>query len=111
MSTRDALPGSYLSTSGFEHWPEEALLAVRGSGMRMRTWGDGYGYALVATGQVDAMVDPEVARWDVAPMPVILAEAGGRFSDYSGAADTTSGTGLATNGVLHDELVRRLAGV
>ena len=47
----------------------------------VRTWGDAYGYALVATGRVEAMVDHEAAVWDVAPMPVIIGEAGGRFTD------------------------------
>ena len=70
----------------------EALLAVRDAGFQLRTWGDGYGYALVATGRIEAMVDPEVALWDVAPMPVILAEAGGRFTDYAGAVDPSSGS-------------------
>ena len=51
----------------------------------MRTWGDGYGYVLVATGRVEAMVDPVAALYDLAPMPVILAEAGGRFTDWAGA--------------------------
>ena len=64
----------------------------------MRTWGDGYGYALVATGRAEAMVDPSAAPYDVAPMPVILAEAGGRFSDWSGASRIDGGNGLATNG-------------
>jgi len=73
--------------------------------MIMRTWGDGYGYALVATGRVDAMLDPEVALWDVAPMPVILEEAGGRFTDLAGVVDPGLGSGLATNGLVHDELL------
>jgi histidinol-phosphatase len=75
----------------------------------VRTWGDAYGYALVATGRVEAMVDHQAAVWDVAPMPVILAEAGGRFTDLDGAADHTTGSGLATNGVLHDDLLALLA--
>ena len=56
----------------------------------------------------EAMVDPEVARWDVAAMPVILGEAGGRFTDFSGVADVASGTGVATNGRVHDELLALL---
>ena len=46
--------------------------------MFVRTWGDGYGYVLVATGRVEAMIDPTAAIWDLAPMPVIISEAGGR---------------------------------
>jgi histidinol-phosphatase len=108
VTDRDDLRGGYLTTSGFEYWDEQALLAVRGCGIQMRTWGDGYGYALVATGRVDAMVDPVVAPYDVAAMPVILSEAGGRFTDLNGAPRIDGGSGLATNGRIHDELLKLL---
>jgi histidinol phosphatase-like enzyme (inositol monophosphatase family) len=109
VSERDRLAGSYVSSSGYDYWPTEPLLAVRDAGCQLRTWGDGYGYALVATGRIEAMVDPEVARWDVAAMPVIIGEAGGRYSDFGGTDDVTSGTGVATNGRIHDELLTLLA--
>ena len=108
VSGRDRVAGSYLSTCGFDYWSDAMVAAARHSGAALRTWGDGYGYALVATGRVDAMCDPVVARWDVAPMPVILAEAGGRFTDLDGRLGTEGGTGLATNGLLHDEWLARL---
>jgi histidinol-phosphatase len=65
-----------------------------------RTWGDAYGYALVATGRAEVMVDPQVKIWDIAPMPVILEEAGGTFTDWAGIPTITSGAGVATNGKL-----------
>jgi histidinol-phosphatase len=100
--------GAYLTTSSYSHWPEEALLAVRRSGMTMRTWGDGYGYLLVATGRMDVMVDTEVAPYDVAAMPIVLAEAGGRFTDLAGNEGYAGGSGVATNGLLHDEVLALL---
>jgi histidinol-phosphatase len=75
----------------------------------LRTWGDGYGYALVATGRADAMVDHTVERYDVAAMPVILTEAGGRFTSIEGAGGAGHGSGVATNGLIHDELLALLA--
>jgi histidinol phosphatase-like enzyme (inositol monophosphatase family) len=105
VSGRSKLPGSYLTTSGYEYWPEPMLLALRRSGMVMRTWGDGYGYSLVATGRVDAMVDPSAGTWDLAAMPVILAEAGGRFTDLDGVERIDGGHGLATNGAIHDDVL------
>jgi histidinol-phosphatase len=111
VSGRTRIAGSYLSATGFDYWSDEMLAATRASGAFMRTWGDGYGYALVATGRIDAMCDPEVALWDVAPMPVILAEAGGRFSDLDGGAGPGGGHGLATNGHLHDEWLDRYRGL
>ena len=111
VSDRTRLAGSYLSSCGYDYWSDEMMAAARGSGAILRTWGDGYGYALVATGRIDAMCDPEVAWWDVAPMPIVLAEAGGRFTDLEGRADPRLGTGLATNGHLHDEWLARFSGL
>jgi histidinol phosphatase-like enzyme (inositol monophosphatase family) len=105
VSDRDRLRGSYLTTSGFDYWSEASLSAVHQSGLFMRTWGDGYGYALVATGRVEAMIDPVAAAWDVAAMPVIIGEAGGRFSDYDDVVRVDGGNGIATNGRLHREVL------
>ena len=74
-----------------------------------RTWGDAFGYLLVATGRLDAMVDPIVSPWDIAPLPVILEEAGGAYSDISGAR-VVSKSAVASNGRLHDELVAAASG-
>jgi fructose-1,6-bisphosphatase/inositol monophosphatase family enzyme len=78
--------------------------------MQLRTWGDGFGYLLVATGRMDAMVDPTVEPYDIAPMPVVLAEAGGRFTDLHGAEGYRGGSGVATNGALHDDVLAVLDG-
>jgi histidinol-phosphatase len=100
--------GAYLVTSSFSHWDETALLKVKRAGMALQTWGDGYGYALVATGRADAMVDPEVSLYDVAPMPVIMREAGGRFTSLAGEPSAEAGSGVATNGRIHAEVLRLL---
>ena len=105
VSARQALDDSYVCTSGLGYWPGKALGSVRSAGARVRTWGDAYGYALVATGRAEAMVDPECFDWDVAPMAVIITEAGGRFSDTDGTDDWRRGSAVATNGLLHDELL------
>ena len=110
VSEVESLDRAYVTTSGYTHWPEKMLLNVRRSGMTMRGWGDGYGYALVATGRAEVMVDPAIAPYDVAPMPVILAEAGGRFSDLAGAERIDTGSGVATNGRLHDRVLEVLRG-
>ncbi|MCL4421835.1 MAG: inositol monophosphatase [Actinobacteria bacterium] len=110
VSSTGRLKGAYLTTSGFEAWDLGALGEVHKAGAVLRTWGDGYGFALVATGRVDAMVDPLVSIWDVAPVPVIMAEAGGRFSDLSGACRLDGGSGVASNGHIHAELLQVLSG-
>ena len=73
-----------------------------------RTWADCYGYALVATGRAAEMVDPVVEPYDVGPMPVILAESGGRFTDSSGVDTIEGGSGVGSNGVLHAEILAAL---
>lgn len=105
VSTTSALADSYVMTSGLSHWPRPALNTLIDVTGGVRTWGDGYGYTLVATGRADAMVDPIVSPYDIAPMPVILAEAGGRFTDLSGRPGFEHGSGLASNGTLHRELI------
>lgn len=105
VSQRRGLSGSCVCTSGFSYWPEAALRHLLSAGARVRTWGDAYGYALVATGRAEAMIDPECSDWDVAPMAVILAEASGRFSDRAGSPGWRNGSGVASNGHIHDEVL------
>jgi histidinol phosphatase-like enzyme (inositol monophosphatase family) len=73
-----------------------------------RTWGDGYGYLMVATGRADVMVDPIMALWDAAAMPPILEEAGGTFCDWHGIPTYQAGEGIATNGLLLNEVLAML---
>jgi histidinol-phosphatase len=108
VSTQASLADAYLTTSSYSHWTEGTLLAAHRSGAALRTWGDGYGYLLVATGRMDVMVDPVVEPYDVAAMPVIIGEAGGRFTDDRGRAGYDGGSGVATNGVLHDDVLALL---
>ena len=105
VSEHAGLDGSYVCTSGLSYWADPVLERVRAAGARIRTWGDAYGYALVATGRAEAMVDPECFDWDVAPMSVIMAEAGGRFSDTSGGDGWRSGSAVGSNGLIHDGLL------
>lgn len=71
----------------------------------VRTWGDCYGHALVATGRAEVMVDPIMNPWDSAPFLPIVTEAGGRFTSWDGVATIHGGSALSTNGALHDEVL------
>lgn len=75
-----------------------------------RTWGDSYGYALVATGRADIMLEPTLAIWDAAPLAVIMQEAGGVYTDWQGKVDIRSGSALAANSTLHQQALQILAG-
>jgi histidinol-phosphatase len=70
-----------------------------------RTWGDCYGYMMVATGRADVMVDPVMAIWDAAALMPIIEEAGGTFTDWKGEPTIYSSEGIATNGLLLPEVL------
>jgi histidinol-phosphatase len=70
-----------------------------------RTWGDCYGYVLVATGRADVMFDPVMNLWDCAALLPIVEEAGGTFTDWRGARRIDGGNSIATNGLLFDEVM------
>lgn len=73
-----------------------------------RTWGDCYGYYLVASGYADIMIDPLMHIWDVAALIPIIRGAGGVISDYFGG-DPLSGQGaVATAGPIHEQVIRAL---
>ena len=111
VSEHATLAGAYVVSSSLTHWPPGTVAHLDAAGAVLRTWGDGYGYALVATGRAAAMVDPVVEPYDVGPMPVILQEAGGRFTDLSGRDGIEGGSGMGSNGRLHDELLEALGAV
>ncbi len=71
-----------------------------------RTWGDAYGYLLVATGRAELMIDPVMHVWDAAPILPILEEAGGCFTDWHGCRSTNSGHGIGSNRLVHAQVVR-----
>lgn len=70
-----------------------------------RTWGDCYGYFLVATGRAAVMVDPALHIWDAAALLPVITEAGGTYTDWAGEASITSGDGIGSNGLVHDEVL------
>jgi histidinol phosphatase-like enzyme (inositol monophosphatase family) len=65
-----------------------------------RSWGDCFGYLLVATGRAEIMCDPELSPWDAAALQPIIVEAGGTFTDWSGRATAFGGSAIATNRAL-----------
>lgn len=75
-----------------------------------RTWGDAFGYAMVATGRAEVMLDPVNSPWDCAPMLPILREAGGHFADWQGAPTIWNGEGAATNAALWEPVCQILRG-
>lgn len=62
-----------------------------------RSWGDCFGYLLVATGRAEVMCDPVLSPWDAAALQPIIEEAGGAFTDWDGVATAFGGSAVATN--------------
>jgi fructose-1,6-bisphosphatase/inositol monophosphatase family enzyme len=102
LTTDDRFPGN----------PErgDAWRALAKRSAVCRTWGDCYGYLLVATGRAEIMVDDIVSPWDVAAFSPIIAEAGGMLTDWKGAVTPFGQGAIATNALLALE-VRRALGV
>ena len=77
---------------------------------RQRGFGDFYGFVLVAQGSGEAMLEHGVHAWDVAALIPIVEEAGGKMTTWDNTVDIERPDTLATNGLLHDEFLTRLAG-
>jgi len=117
VSTRATLGESLVCSSdftSFARWSggreagDAARQRVESACGVVRTWGDGYGYLLVATGRADVMIDPLLNAWDAAAVETVVTEAGGRFTDWQGRTSIDSGDGVATNGLVHDALLKCL---
>jgi histidinol-phosphatase len=100
------LADAQLLWSGVEEWDAlgrtDSMLELARSCWRSRGLGDFWQYMLVAEGAAEIALDPEVKLWDLAAPQLIVEEAGGRFTDLSGHARPDGGSGIATNGLLHD---------
>ncbi len=87
----------------------EAVAALATTCARTRCLGDLAGFAMVLTGQAEAWVEAGVQLWDLAPMKVLLDEAGGRFTDLTGLPTVRSGSAVATNGLVHEHVLGALS--
>lgn len=75
---------------------------------RTRAFGDFWTHMLVAEGAMEIAVEPIVSWWDMAAVQIIVEEAGGRFTNLAGEARADGGSGVSTNALLHDEVLRAL---
>jgi histidinol-phosphatase len=111
VSTVSALPDARLVTTDArfirDRTRRERWLRLQDGARAMRTWGDCYGYLLVATGRADIMVDDVISDWDCAALMPIITEAGGVFTDWRGRATPFGGDAIATNAHL-DGIVREI---
>ncbi|MCU1602371.1 MAG: histidinol-phosphate phosphatase [Frankiales bacterium] len=113
VSSVARLSDASLSYSSLTGWSAlgrlDGLLELSERCWRTRGLGDFWSHVLVAEGAVDASFEPEVSLWDLAPLQVIVEEAGGRFTSLSGEARPDGGSVVCSNGLLHDEVLAGLA--
>ncbi len=113
VSSITALADASLSYSSLTGWDElglrEQFLALAARMWRTRAYGDFWSHALVAEGVVDVSAEPEVSRWDLTALHVLVTEAGGAFTAVDGTPGPGGGSVVASNGRLHAEVLRALS--
>jgi histidinol-phosphatase len=109
VSTKASLAEALLLATDFRgcarHGFGRAAESLQARAKTSRTWGDCYGYVLVATGRAEIMLDPVMNLWDCAPLLPIMEEAGGTFTDWRGERTVNGGNSIATNGLLFEEVM------
>jgi len=109
------LGSASLSFSSLSGWADRGLrdrfIDLTDAVWRVRAFGDFFSYCLLAEGAVDIAAEPEVKLWDLAPLDLLVREAGGTFTDIAGAAGPHGGSAVATNGLLHPAVLSALSGV
>jgi histidinol-phosphatase len=88
----------------------ERLLDLVLTAAQARGYGDLAGCAMVLDGRAEAFIEAGVQVWDIAPLQILVEEAGGRFTDLHGAPTHTSGHCLASNGLVHEHVLAALRG-
>ncbi|MGO3328412.1 histidinol-phosphatase [Gordonia sp. (in: high G+C Gram-positive bacteria)] len=106
------LASSSLAFSSLSGWADRGIrdefIGLTDRVWRVRGYGDFYNYCLVAEGAVDVAAEPEVSLWDLAPLDVLVREAGGTFTALDRTAGPAGGSAVATNGLLHDDVLAAL---
>jgi histidinol-phosphatase len=101
---------SYSSLTGWEEQERlDDVLDLMRSVWRTRAYGDFWSHMMVAEGAVEISAEPELSPWDMAALTVIVEEAGGTCTAVDGTAPLDAGSLVCTNGLLHSEVLKRLA--
>ncbi len=114
VSAIRALQDAQMCFGGFEEWRQtgrlDVLMGLSETCWRTRGYGDFWQYMLVAEGAAEIALDPIVAVWDIAAPLVIVQEAGGHFTDFTGSPTAVGGDGIGSNGLVHEAAREILAG-
>ena len=104
------LSDASLSYSDLVGWGsrKEKFLELQQNIWRTRGLGDFWSHMLVAEGAVDIAIEPVLALWDMAALDIVVREAGGSFTNIDGVAGPHGGSGVSSNGLLHDAFLKAL---
>ena len=104
------LSDASISYSDFVGWGDrlEPFQKMIANAWRTRGLGDFWSHMLVAEGAVDVAIEPSLAVWDMAALDIIVREAGGSFTNTAGQNGPFGGSGVSTNGVLHNAVINGL---
>jgi histidinol-phosphatase len=104
------LSDASISYSDFVGWGDrlEPFQKMLANAWRTRGIGDFWSHMLVAEGAVDVAIEPSLAVWDMAALDIIVREAGGAFTNTAGQNGPFGGSGVSTNGVLHNAVISGL---
>ena len=104
------LSDASISYSDFVGWGDrlESFQKMLANAWRTRGIGDFWSHMLVAEGAVDVAIEPSLAVWDMAALDIIVREAGGTFTNTAGQSGPFGGSGVSTNGVLHNAVINGL---
>jgi histidinol-phosphatase len=83
----------------------QAYIELEQAAWMTRSWGDCYGYMLVATGRAEVMIDAVMNVWDAAALQPIIEEAGGTFTDWDGNETIHAGEAIASNALVHKKVL------
>jgi|JI10StandDraft_1071094.scaffolds.fasta_scaffold00275_21 histidinol-phosphatase len=86
----------------------DSLVRLTSQAAQTRCYGDLAACAMLLEGKADAWIETGIKPWDVAALKILVEEAGGVFTDFKGVPTISSGNAIATNGLLHEHLVREL---
>ena len=105
-----SLTDASISYSDFVGWGDrlEPFQKMLAHAWRTRGIGDFWSHMLVAEGAVDVAIEPSLAVWDMAALDIIIREAGGTFTNTAGQNGPFGGSGVSTNGVLHNAVINGL---
>jgi len=110
VSKVSTLADASISYSDFVGWGDrlEPFQKMLAGAWRTRGIGDFWSHMLVAEGAVDVAIEPSLSLWDMAALDIIVREAGGSFSNTAGQSGPFGGSGVSTNGVLHNQVIKEL---